>query len=111
MPETGYLKQPFRNVAGGKPRRKDGRVRVVTFATPNCPTRPVMPDGHRAPCMFGCPAKRASGRWMVRTWPEDDYKPDAPFQERTGFVVTCYPEVVREEGEKHEKMCALRDKC
>lgn len=94
LPVEGYLKEPFRNVSGSKPREKDGRTRLVVFAIPDCPTQPVMPDGKKAPCMYGCPKKRASGRKMVRTWPEDDYKPDAPFIERIGYVVTCYPAVV-----------------
>lgn len=96
IPENGYLKQPFQNMSGSKPRPKDGRVALVTFAIPSCPTQPVMSDGSKAPCMFGCPKKRASGRKMIRTWPDDDYKPEEPFSERMGYVVTCYPEVIRD---------------
>lgn len=96
IPENGYLKEPFRNVSGSKPRSKDGRIPLVTFAIPNCPTRPTMPDGSKAPCLIACPKKRESGRKMIRTWPDDHYKPDAPFHERMGFMVSCYPEVVRE---------------
>ena len=96
IPEEGsYLKEPF--TGSGTPRKKDGRTAVVTYAIPDGPTRPTMADGSKAPCMFSCPAKRASGRKRIRTWPKDDYKPEASFHERMGWMVTCYPAVMNDE--------------
>lgn len=88
---------------GTKPRKRDGRVSCVVYDSDrvgqSSPRRPTMPDGSPAPCRFGCPAKRASGRREMSYWPDETNSAEAQAavaKDRTGPIrfpvyVTCYP--------------------
>lgn len=80
---------------GQKP-RKDGRFSLCVFCNDGRERNvPIMPDGKRAPCLFGCPAKRRSG-WKRERIMLCDENGEVQIDEKSGvpkmaFVVTCYP--------------------
>jgi hypothetical protein len=65
--------------------RKDGRLTFAVFDTDTALTRPSNGDGKPAPCMFGCPKKKASGRKHMRCFPTDE----AEAFKRWRHVVMC----------------------
>ena len=85
-------------------KRADGSGRLVVYDSERHITRPKL-DGQDAPCMFGCPVKRKSGRKHQRCFPSNEQR----FNEqrdaggRMGVeiswrhIVTCYCKVQPEE--------------
>ena len=94
IPGTGDLKQSgsyadHARSIGQKPRKKDGRYRLVVLDTHGESQRPIMPNEYPAPCRFDCPCKKASGRKETPCMTED------PSRAGTRVIVTCYPREVR----------------
>lgn len=52
-------------------RRANGDGRLCVYDSDGGLTAPVL-DGKAAPCLYGCPAKRASGRKQVKCFPSDE---------------------------------------
>jgi hypothetical protein len=100
LPYTGFLEEPWTAVAhteGSKPRKKDGRYRLVVFDSEGKDyTRPRTAAGNTAPCL-GCPCPRKAGRKKERCFPEK-HDPNRPMGVQFRTVITSYPEEVHDEG-------------
>jgi hypothetical protein len=97
LPAKGYLREPYtpHAIKEGSKQRKDGRVRLVVYDSECGLTRPMMPDGDPAPCLYQCPAKRKSGRQRQRCFPSDDTKQTGKYCDwKWRWIVTCYPEEI-----------------
>lgn len=96
LPQEGFLRESWEKSAqaeGSKPRKKDGRYRLVVFDSQGKNyTRPRTPGGNTAPCL-GCPFPTKAGRKEVECMSEN-HDPSRPVSVQMRIVIMCYPEEV-----------------
>ena len=96
IPAIGYLKEPWTPhvrrmyAEDGRPNAKP---RLVVYSSLGF-DRPTLPDGTKAPCMFGCEiGVRKSGRKTQRCFPNEGTVEEQGRQ----YMVTCCPQEIEEE--------------